>query len=278
MLLSALGGIIGAVIWAAVAAALNMEMNVIAIGVGALCGLGMRIGAAEEADFMTGVLAGVVTIAAVLLGKHMAVEYVVAEATRVDPRNVWAIADEVVYEWRLDGQTITWPPGVIPEEAYTEADYPADVWEEAEYRYDVLTEEEKADLAAYPMYATPDWQIAYLADEVLREWEMDGERIDWGGVIISDYPMHEEEYPEEIWTAATTRWLRMSSNEQRALERRICAEWDEENAAFRAELEAVKDEMFSDSVERSLVGGRRSLLLLVVSFLTAGAIGGYWGD
>ncbi len=272
MLLSALGGVIGAVIWAAVAAALNSEVKFIAIGVGALCGLGMRIGAAEEADFMTGVLAGVVAIFAVLLGKQMAVEYIVYDATRVDTRNVWAIADEVVYEWRLQGRSVKWPPGVIPEEAWLESDYPADVWEEAEHRFEFLSEAEKADLEAYPFYAVQDWPIAYLAEVVLEEWAMDGERIDWDGVVYSENPMHAEEYPEAIWTSARTRWLRMKPSEQEELERQACADWDIANADLRAMLEEAKQEVYTSTF------AGRGLVLFVFAFLTAGMIGGYWGD
>ncbi|MFG0253104.1 MAG: hypothetical protein ACF8NJ_09550, partial [Phycisphaerales bacterium JB038] len=258
VLLSALGGLLGAVIWAAVASALNMEVKLIAMLLAALCGLGMRLGAAEEADWMTGILAGVIAIFGVLIGKQMAVEYIVHEATTVDSRNVWAIADEVVFEWEQEGRQLDWPRGVYPDHAWVEADYPADVWDEAEYRYMFLSDPEMEDLAAYPFHATPDWQIVPIADEVLDEWLMDGEYIDWDGVVEADYPMREAEYPAEIWRIAKRRWERMDEAEKRAHERAVCAQWDVENAEFTAWLEEQKQEMYKSSF-----GGRNLYLLAI---------------
>jgi hypothetical protein len=272
VLLSALGGLIGAVIWAAVASALNAEVKLIALLLAALCGLGMRIGAADEADWMTGILAGVIAIFAVLGGKQMAVEYIAYEATSVDTRNVWAIADEVVAEWEREGQTIVWPEGVWPEEAWVETDYPVEVWDEAEYRYDYLTDDEKVDLEAYPMYATPNWQVVPIADEVLDEWLMDGERLDWEGVVETDYPMREAEYPKVIWDIAVRRWERLSPAEQEAHERSLCAQWDIDNADYLAQVEAAKEELYKSSF------GGRNLYLIGLAFLIAAAIGGDWGD
>ncbi|MCK4871712.1 MAG: hypothetical protein KAS72_03200 [Phycisphaerales bacterium] len=272
VLLSGLGGLIGAVIWAAVATSLNAEVKLVAVVVAALCGLGMRIGTAGQGGFMMGILAGVIAVFAVLIGRQTAVEYVTHEAPSIDTRNVWAIADEVVYEWELEGGIIDWPEGVLPEDAWAEQDYPYDVWDEAEYRYQCLTDTEQADLEAYPVFALPQWQVSYLADEVLWEWLADGEEIYRDELIESDNPMHKEEFPTDVWAEAERRWSHMDAAEKDELERQICAEWEVQSANLRAMLDEARAEMY-----RSRVGGR-NIYLVVLAFLVAAAIGGDWGD
>lgn len=52
-------------------------------------------------------------------------------------------ADDVALEWEEAGKRVAWPEGMTYEEAYDEADYPADVWAEGQARWEALSEAEQ---------------------------------------------------------------------------------------------------------------------------------------
>ncbi len=64
-----LGAVIGAAVWAGVISAVQFQASFIAIGVAALCGIGAAYGSRGNVGFMTGAIATVCAVAAILAGK-----------------------------------------------------------------------------------------------------------------------------------------------------------------------------------------------------------------
>ena len=159
-------GLIGAGVWAAIAYFAGYEVGWIAWGVGGLVGIAVRFfsepevvptgDAADdalnelraEADQLgPGVIAAVVAIAAVLLGKFAAVWLLVGNlsgaAFEDEELLISYIADEVVEEYTAAGRAVSWPPGSRPEQAAAQADYPSDVWSDAVERWNAMSPEDQ---------------------------------------------------------------------------------------------------------------------------------------
>lgn len=108
---------------------------------------------------MTGALAVVIAIAAVLAGKYAEVSLVVDDvggmvAKRIQVTDALAtgmIAQDVVKEWQGAGKRLNWPEGMDPDtakEASEEAEFPKDVWVEARKRWTSASEEWRRDFKA----------------------------------------------------------------------------------------------------------------------------------
>lgn len=150
-------GFAGAAIWAAIAYFANFEIGWLAWGIGAAVGWATVTGAQQSSKFV-GVLAVVITVFALLLGKAATVELVVNNEYG-DPEQLVQesiaslneevltsyVADKIVAEREAAGEKIAWPAGVDPAYASTEADYPAEIWDDASQQWLALTEEEKRE-------------------------------------------------------------------------------------------------------------------------------------
>lgn len=66
---AALGGILGAVVWTLVAFFCGVELSWLALGVGALCGFGFVLGAKISGGMLGGVLAALIAIISIFVGK-----------------------------------------------------------------------------------------------------------------------------------------------------------------------------------------------------------------
>ena len=149
-----IGGAIGAAIWAAIVHFAHHEYGIIAWGLGGLVGFGMALGAGDEADTKTGVLAALIALAALAVGKF-AVVYLVANqmvGTHVrtlqvdDTMAISSIADALIEERTAAGTSVQWPSHISnPNEAREEKDYPADVWQDASARWNALSDEKKGE-------------------------------------------------------------------------------------------------------------------------------------
>src|SRR5262245_48674633 len=111
---SAAGGVLGALVWAGVSYATDYEVGWIAWGIGALAGYGMSFGLKGACDQSSGIVAAVIALAAVFVGKyaavHLAVHKSVMEysATPIDDQALHVrLADDVVEEWEGEGRTLT---------------------------------------------------------------------------------------------------------------------------------------------------------------------------
>jgi hypothetical protein len=140
-----IGGIVGAAIWAAITYFTNMEIGWIAIGIGFVVGLGVRVLAGEEVGAGLGVMAALIAVVSIVAGKYAAIELMLARD--VADETAMAVtaeqfivenADVVVGEWEADGKTVAWPPGMTIEDAIEESHYPPEIWAEAKSRWDAL--------------------------------------------------------------------------------------------------------------------------------------------
>lgn len=72
-----IGGIIGAVIWGAIAYFAHSEVGYVAWGIGGLVGLCVRGGAEELDDGFAGLIAAVISVVSILAGKGLAAIFMV---------------------------------------------------------------------------------------------------------------------------------------------------------------------------------------------------------
>lgn len=143
-----IGGVIGAAIWAAIAYFSGYELGIIAWLLGGVVGLGMALGAGDESDTPTGVVAAMVAIGAIALGKFTAIHFLVerdlnkmyAEEAPItlDDAKVY-LAEQLVDEYTAAGKPLTWPEGMTYEEASVLTDYPTDLQKDVEARWATLS-------------------------------------------------------------------------------------------------------------------------------------------
>ena len=145
----AAAGLIGAAIWAGVAYATHREVGLVAWGIGALVGLGVRFAAREWEGAAPGAIAAGVALLAVVLGKYAAVSLVVGkelgniDVLVTDDDMIGSIADDICREREKQGKRLAWPPGMSVENATKAEDYPPGVWAEAVKRWNALSPAEK---------------------------------------------------------------------------------------------------------------------------------------
>lgn len=153
-LFAIIGGLIGAAIWAAIAYFAQISIGYIAVGVGFLAGLGMSIGAGDEASTEHGVVAAIIAIAAIAAGKYFTVLALVADAFPsastitgnyqfTDDDAKVCIADQLVEQSNADGKVLKWPNGKSPEDAESLADYPIEIVKDAESRWSAMSQDEQ---------------------------------------------------------------------------------------------------------------------------------------
>lgn len=154
-----MGGVLGAAIWAGVSAGTGYEIGWIAWGVGGLVGFGVAKGC-KSGGALAGTVAVVITIGAILVGKYVAVDLalkqevgsedqVIQQAVdrlQSDEFVVTYLCDDIVAERESAGQLVNWPPGVNPQEASKQSDYPPDIWAEGAAQWQALSDQEKTDL------------------------------------------------------------------------------------------------------------------------------------
>ncbi|QEG37944.1 hypothetical protein [Bythopirellula goksoeyrii] len=152
-----IAGLAGAALWAAIAYYANYEIGWLAWGIGLAVGWATVKGASAGSPYV-GLLAVVITVFSLLLGKVAMVEMVVNNDFG-DPETVIVesiaglndemltsyLADELVTNREEAGEAIVWPEGVDPTQASTQAEYPADIWAGAAEAWQSFTDEEKQD-------------------------------------------------------------------------------------------------------------------------------------
>jgi phosphate/sulfate permease len=152
-------GLVGAGLWAAIAYYAEMELGLLAWGIGAAVGAAMMAGVKERAGSASGVAALVIALVSIVGGKYFAVELAFGdvdseweqEAERMANDEEYTIswlADDVILEYEEAGKPINYPPGADIDMPETKADYPADVWAEAEQRWAAMSPKEQEDFRA----------------------------------------------------------------------------------------------------------------------------------
>lgn len=151
-------GAIGAAIWAAIAYFANLEIGWIAIGIGALVGLGALIGARNDGNLWVGCVAAVIAVASILAGKYAVIsiiydqefgDFVSDAETNLVVDETWLlqeIVDDLAYERIDSGKPIIWPdPSMTIEFAEWPNDYPIDLQNAANAQWDKFTPEEQQE-------------------------------------------------------------------------------------------------------------------------------------
>jgi len=145
------GGLVGAMIWAAISYFANTEIGWIAWGVGGLVGLCVRVAAGNEDEGpLPGVGAAAIAIGSVLLGKYLAIHMAVAsiaggfEVGEFTPADmIERNANEIVREREAKGQVVLFRNAKTNENANGEADFPPDIWQEASTKWTSLPADEQ---------------------------------------------------------------------------------------------------------------------------------------
>jgi hypothetical protein len=149
-----IGGVVGAGIWALVAYQIHYEIGWLAIGVGALVGGGMAKGAQGYTGALTGLIAAVIAVGAVLGGRYMAISAIVDDIGKTATKQMAKISEDdaqvelartVVHEQEEKGKVLKWPDGMSEEEAETQADFPKEVWAEMDKRWAAMSPDQRED-------------------------------------------------------------------------------------------------------------------------------------
>lgn len=147
----AVGGLVGAAIWAGISYFANYEIGWIAWAIGAIVGFSVRVAAGEQNEGMApGATAVSVSIGAIVLGKYLASFFLVANlmatnglADPTEEQMIVRAADDIVRERQARGQTVVFPTGKDLDTAETQADYPPDIWQQANSKWQALSADER---------------------------------------------------------------------------------------------------------------------------------------
>jgi len=147
-----IAGFAGAVVWALIAAFTGFEIGWLAWGIGAAVGGAVAWG--SEGTPAMGVAAVIISVLAIVAGKYISVEMMLAK--EMDGANEQIAAqmetEEYYISWLADigissieeaGGTVDWPEGVVPEEATMKEEYPPEIWSKAEELWTNMTPEEQ---------------------------------------------------------------------------------------------------------------------------------------
>jgi len=146
------GGVVGALIWAAIARYANVEIGWIAWGVGGLVGFGSACFSGGREDDAAGALAAVVAIAAVAGGRYWAYAWVIEDKISTsmvnkihidDTQAIVSIEHAVLKEYTDAGKAIKWPAGKSEDDAENPDDFPKDIAADAKARYARMSSEDQ---------------------------------------------------------------------------------------------------------------------------------------
>lgn len=150
-------GVIGAAIWAAIAYFLNVEVGYVAWGIGGLVGLAVAKGSDGEGSTSNAIFAVVVTVLSIAGGKYAVLE--ISFAQELDGIGMPSVddipdeqellvflCDELIAEKEAEGETITWPAGVDPDEATTQEEYPERIWQAVSEKWNDMDGQGKEDV------------------------------------------------------------------------------------------------------------------------------------
>lgn len=241
---SAIGGTIGAAIWAAVSYFLHVESGWIAVAVGALAGFGMALGSSATAGITGGVLACVIALLSIAGGKFAAIEFAVSRAPQPfgEQYAISFLADYHVRQFEAEGKQVRWPGGSpSPDGAMTEAEYPTDVWALAEADWAALPEPVKDVCLDYGELAVADYRTSVFADQLGYEWEADGRELAWPDGAVPYMGESAADYPADLWRAATEWEQSLSPDEQASILQPIA---DTQRAGITAQVDKLKWQAF----------------------------------
>lgn len=144
-------GLIGAAVWCGIAYFTGYEIGWIAWGIGALVGFGTLLGA-QEGRIEAGLIAVVISLAAIAGGKYATVELMYFQAMgdsdwlaqyENEGFIISYLADDALAREQEAGRTLDYPAGADLDMPDGPEDYPARVWATAESEWDAMTIDEQ---------------------------------------------------------------------------------------------------------------------------------------
>lgn len=142
-----IAGVIGAIIWAAIAYFAQIQLGIIAWAIGGMVGFGVAIAAKGHTGLQTGILAAVIALASIAGGKYFTILAIVGNGPTFSPctdaEARAGIAHEVAEQFEHDGKKLAWPEGKNLDEAEELEDYPKDVAAEATKHWDAKSPEDQ---------------------------------------------------------------------------------------------------------------------------------------
>jgi len=293
---AAIGGAVGAIGWAAVAYFTGYELGILAMLVGAICGVGASIGSFGKGGIWPGVVAVAVALFSILVGKFAVYEVQLMDysdqlaAYAQDPRSLTAddltdqdytqyIADELARERVASGAVVGWPdPEMTVEYAYFPDDFPRDIVNETNTSYNGLSSPERDELAPAVIESivfdasdvTPERLRQYIADEIVYARLDRGETIDWPDPQMSvDFSIFPDDYPQAIISETNVRYESLDDTQRTAMTDRVVEDHYERLVEFQQGLSDNMDQIAGDAVFENL-----SLFDGLWAFL---ALGAAWG-
>lgn len=133
------GGLIGAIVWAAIVYFLHVEVGYVAWAIGGLVGFGTALGT-KEGSSASAAIAVLITIIAICGGKYAAIHFAMSNELSKLPATASELsdefctsllADEICDQKIMDGEKVNWPPGSSADTAENQGDYPTEIWTEA---------------------------------------------------------------------------------------------------------------------------------------------------
>jgi hypothetical protein len=210
------------VIWVVTVYFTGFELGIIAIGIGALSGLGVRLFAKETrgtGPAMTALVVSLVSIGAAKVG-HIVISWP-GTAEELREGALLQLCNLVARDYERTGR-----PVERPETGWEirHTDYPEEIRVEAERRWNAFTPEKQAwylQDAGYVFLLNDELAIAKLALNVVEEYETQGLIVKWPPAANRNAPGGRDDFPEEIWQEAVTRWEGLSTEERREFEELI---------------------------------------------------------
>lgn len=152
-----LGSLVGLSLWAFMGFLIPFPLGWMAVGMGFMVGLGVRLSAGENDGIGPGVTAAVITLFAIILGKlitaiiiaSLLTDIVMGPPADVEDLSIQQVADKIVDERMDAGQDIQWPEDkwrLDDVEQDVASEYPADIWAEAVERWEEMPPEEQQEL------------------------------------------------------------------------------------------------------------------------------------
>ncbi len=209
-----IAGLLGAIVWIAIAMVTGYEIGVFAIGVGALAGLGVRI---PKRGTTRGSQAGVALLACVLSLVVAKTGYAIVSWPGRNPEEVAVtrLSGVVAREYVRAGKTFYVQTGKLGIE------YPEEIRVEAIRRWNALPLDERTwymENLGYAYLIDGEELIARIGLDIAEQYEARGIPVDWPE--SSGGPNWKEDFPTDIWEEAVARWEAFSPEEQHDFQQR----------------------------------------------------------
>ncbi|MCA9280979.1 MAG: hypothetical protein H6812_03160 [Phycisphaeraceae bacterium] len=142
------GGILGAIVWTTFVYFSGIESRCLALLIGALAGVGIRLSMRDRQSFGGGMLAGVIAIGAICAGKIAIAGFSMAQLREMmtrDPYMIGAIAEQTLEERQQAGEDFSeWYSLHNLEVADSPKDfYPSEIWTHAVKQWKAMPDLEK---------------------------------------------------------------------------------------------------------------------------------------